>query len=55
MSFQKVGTPQPLNIVPELCQKCGKNKAEFNLNSMFVCSECKQQLENSAKTNEQVN
>jgi hypothetical protein len=47
MSFLKTGSPQPLEIVSEMCEECGKNKAQFNVNGKFICSECKLKIDES--------
>ena len=44
MSFQKVGSPQPFEVVSDICEECGKNKAQFHINGKFVCEECKNKL-----------
>lgn len=49
MSFIKTGSPQPLNVMPEICQICGKNKAEFSINGQMICSSCKQETEKESK------
>lgn len=40
MSFTKTSTPQPLNVMPDLCETCKVNKAEVNTNGMFLCRLC---------------
>ena len=49
MSFMKTGSPQPLEIVSDMCTVCGKNKAQFNVNGQLVCGECKESLKNNEK------
>ena len=41
MAFQKVGSPQPIQVLEEVCSVCGKNKAQFNENGRMICSECR--------------
>jgi len=44
MAFQKTGSPRPIEVLPEICQECGKEKAEFSINGKMVCTNCKEKL-----------
>jgi ribosomal protein L37AE/L43A len=50
MSFNKVGSPQPMQVMSETCEECGKNKAQFFVAGRSVCSECKAKLEGSEQS-----
>lgn len=41
MAFNKTGSPQPINVLPDKCQICGVNNAEFNVGGKLVCSACR--------------
>lgn len=45
MAFQKVGSPQPLEIVSDKCEMCGQNIAQFHVNGKFVCGTCKDSMQ----------
>lgn len=44
MPFQKTGSPQPIEVMPEICGMCNQNQAEFNVNGQFVCGSCRDEL-----------
>lgn len=49
MGFMKIGSPQPMEVVSDMCQICGKNKAQFNIKGKLVCSECKDSVPEEEK------
>jgi hypothetical protein len=53
MAFQKVGSPQPLEVVNDICQECNVNKAEFHIDGKFVCGSCKMKLEEEKQPKEE--
>ena len=54
MSFLKTGSPQPLEVMTDICEKCKKNKAEFNVNGQMLCSTCKDELTKEKPANDGV-
>lgn len=45
MPFIKQGTPQPINVLEDLCSVCKDRKATKNVDGKLVCDLCAANLE----------
>ena len=53
MAFKKFGSPQPIEVLPELCHVCNQNKAEFNDNGKVICSSCRNAAKQPDESNDE--
>jgi len=56
MAFKKSGTPQKMEILSGVCNKCNKSAGITTLGGMLVCYGCKKQIEDEKNlTKESIN
>ena len=46
MAFKKTGSPRPIEVLNNKCQKCGVNKAAVIEDGNLICSSCRDKSTN---------